>query len=189
MTMMKLTITSTTTTTKTTSKKYIAVDFVYLDWFGCVCFSDDYDDNLDEDDQDGAGNGDSDDLGGGEDPNYDDEEDSPSSTTSSSTTTTTPQPSTTETSAMKKDTPDPYFTHFDPRVEHQSYKEAQERLEEAHREKVTRVMKDWSDLEERYQDMRATDPRGAEEFKQRMTSRFQQTVQALEEEGKKNGID
>lgn len=64
-----------------------------------------------------------------------------------------------------------------------SFKEAQERLEEAHREKVTRVMKDWSDLEERYQDMRATDPRGADQFKQRMTARFQQTVQALEEEG------
>lgn len=44
-------------------------------------------------------------------------------------------------------------------------------------------MKDWSDLEEKYQDMRQTDPRGADEFKQRMTQRFQQTVQALEEEG------
>lgn len=62
-------------------------------------------------------------------------------------------------------------------------KNVQERLEETHREKVTRVMKDWSDLEERYQDMRATDPRGAEAFKQRMTQKFQQTVQALEEEG------
>lgn len=59
----------------------------------------------------------------------------------------------------------------------------QERLEETHREKVTRVMKDWSDLEERYQDMRSTNPRGADEFRQRMTQRFQQTVQALEEEG------
>lgn len=72
---------------------------------------------------------------------------------------------------------------FSNRYEHQHYKEAQERLEETHREKVTRVMKDWSDLEERYQDMRATDPRGADAFKQRMTQRFQQTVQALEEEG------
>lgn len=44
-------------------------------------------------------------------------------------------------------------------------------------------MKDWSDLEERYQDMRSSDPRGADAFKQRMTQRFQQTVQALEEEG------
>lgn len=59
----------------------------------------------------------------------------------------------------------------------------QKRLEETHREKVTKVMKDWSDLEERYQDMRQGDPRGAEDFKQRMTRRFQQTVQALEEEG------
>ncbi|KAL0280612.1 UNVERIFIED_CONTAM: hypothetical protein PYX00_001847 [Menopon gallinae] len=80
-------------------------------------------------------------------------------------------------------TPDPYFTHFDPRVEHQAYKEAQQRLEELHREKVTKVMKDWSDLEERYQDMRTSDPKAAEEFKKRMTQRFQRTVQSLEEEG------
>lgn len=44
------------------------------------------------------------------------------------------------------------------------------------------VMKDWSDLEEHYQEMRLKDPHMAEEFKQRMTLRFQQTVQALEEE-------
>uniref|UniRef100_A0A034V6W6 Beta-amyloid-like protein n=1 Tax=Bactrocera dorsalis TaxID=27457 RepID=A0A034V6W6_BACDO len=80
-------------------------------------------------------------------------------------------------------TVDPYFTHFDPHYEHQSYKvsqkEAQQRLEESHREKVTRVMKDWSDLEEKYQDMRMADPKQAQTFKQRMTARFQ----ALEEEG------
>jgi len=44
-------------------------------------------------------------------------------------------------------------------------------------------MKDWSDLEERYQDMRQSDPSAAEQFKQRMTQRFQRTVQSLEEEG------
>lgn len=33
-------------------------------------------------------------------------------------------------------TSDPYFSHFDPRSEHQSYKDAQQRLEETHREKV-----------------------------------------------------
>jgi amyloid beta A4 protein len=38
-------------------------------------------------------------------------------------------------------TPDPYFTHFDPRGEHQAFKEAQQRLEEMHREKVTKVSK------------------------------------------------
>ncbi|XP_055607742.1 amyloid-beta-like protein isoform X3 [Uranotaenia lowii] len=80
-------------------------------------------------------------------------------------------------------TPDPYFTHFDPRYEHQNFKEAQQRLEESHREKVTRVMKDWSDLEEKYQDMRLADPKSAQTFKQRMTARFQTSVQALEEEG------
>lgn len=104
----------------------------------------------------------------------------PSSSTSKSTTTST---TTTTTTSAPVSAPDPYFTHFDPRNEHQSYKEAQKRLEETHREKVTKVMKDWSDLEERYQDMRQTDPRGADDFKQRMTRRFQQTVQALEEEG------
>ena len=39
-------------------------------------------------------------------------------------------------------------------------------------------MKDWSDLEERYQDMRAEDPSSAEDFKKQMTERFQKTVQA-----------
>lgn len=51
--------------------------------------------------------------------------------------------------------------------------DAQQRLEETHREKVTRVMKDWSDLEEKYQDMRLADPKSAQTFKQRMTARFQ----------------
>ena len=39
------------------------------------------------------------------------------------------------------------------------------------------VMKDWSDLEERYQDMRSEDPNSAEDFKKAMTERFQKTVQ------------
>lgn len=34
-------------------------------------------------------------------------------------------------------------------------------------------MKDWSDLEEKYQDMRMADPKAAQTFKQRMTARFQ----------------
>lgn len=43
-------------------------------------------------------------------------------------------------------------------------------------------MKDWSDLEDKYQEMREKDSQGAEEFKKKMTERFQRTVQALEEE-------
>ncbi|XP_057663566.1 amyloid-beta-like protein isoform X1 [Diorhabda carinulata] len=168
-------------------------------------------DNIDDDDEDDDDESDEDidkddldDLADetelSDDPTIDDEDDeddddmydedidwdtTPSSTTSgykSTVPSTTPTTTTTEKTTTIA-TPDPYFTHFDPRNEHESYKEAQERLEETHREKVTRVMKDWSDLEERYQDMRQTDPRGADEFKQRMTQRFQQTVQALEEEG------
>ena len=42
------------------------------------------------------------------------------------------------------------------------------------------VMKDWSDLEERYQDMRAEDATSAEDFKKAMTERFQKTVQVGE---------
>ncbi|XP_060532115.1 amyloid-beta-like protein [Cylas formicarius] len=133
----------------------------------------DDDDDEDEDDDDY------------DDPDWDTTQQSTTTAFKSSTSTTSTTTSTTTTTqrTTTEATPDPYFTHFDPRNEHQSYREAQERLEETHREKVTRVMKDWSDLEERYQDMRSTDPRGADEFKQRMTQRFQQTVQALEEEG------
>ncbi len=44
-------------------------------------------------------------------------------------------------------------------------------------------MKDWSELEERYQEMRNQEPAAsAESFKKQMTDRFQKTVQALEEE-------
>jgi len=45
------------------------------------------------------------------------------------------------------------------------------------------VMKDWSDLEEKYQDIRAHDPVAADAFKRWMTARFQETVAALEESG------
>ena len=44
------------------------------------------------------------------------------------------------------------------------------------------VMKDWSDLEEKYQEMRSRDLEAAEDFKRQMTERFQKTVAALEEE-------
>lgn len=43
-------------------------------------------------------------------------------------------------------------------------------------------MKEWSELEERYQEMHSKDTKKADEFKKRMTNRFQKTVEALEEE-------
>merc|ERR1712209_315829 len=89
---------------------------------------------------------------------------------------------TTTTTSTARPTADPYFTHYDPRDEHSAFMQAERRFEERHRAKVSKVMKDWSDLEERYQDMRAEDPAQAEDFKKQMTERFQKTVQALEEE-------
>lgn len=50
-----------------------------------------------------------------------------------------PVSTSTQQSAQTQGTPDPYMTHFDPRSEHQSYKQAQMRLEEVHKEKVTKV--------------------------------------------------
>merc|ERR1711872_144280 len=102
------------------------------------------------------------------------QDESSSSTTSTTTTTTT--------TTTARPTADPYFTHYDPRDEHAAFMQAERRFEERHRAKVSKVMKDWSDLEERYQDMRAEDPTSAEDFKKQMTERFQKTVQALEEE-------
>lgn len=67
---------------------------------------------------------------------YDDNTLSASSSTTSTTTSTTTLPPRPTTGLP---TPDPYFTHFDPRQEHRAYKEAQQRLEEMHREKVTKV--------------------------------------------------
>lgn len=78
---------------------------------------------------------------------------------------------------------DYYFSHFDSKHEHESFKEAQRNLEEGHRERVTKVMKEWSELEEHYQHLKQKDPKGAEDFRKRMSARFQKTVESLEEEG------
>ncbi|XP_076033806.1 amyloid-beta-like protein isoform X2 [Oratosquilla oratoria] len=86
------------------------------------------------------------------------------------------------TPAQEVGTRDEYFSRFDPHEEHSAFHRAEQRLEERHRQKVSKIMKEWSDLEERYQDMRAKDPHGAETFKHRMTQRFQKTVEAIEAE-------
>ncbi len=43
-------------------------------------------------------------------------------------------------------------------------------------------MKDWSELEDRYQELHATDSKEAEEFKRKMTGRFQKLVKSMEDE-------
>ncbi|CAH2090509.1 unnamed protein product [Euphydryas editha] len=142
---------------------------------------DDTDDDMDEDEDADLSRDDD-----AEDDDYTDGDDSawprPESSASPSTTTSTTTTTTTTTTASTA-TSDPYFSHFDPRTEHQSYKDAQQRLEETHREKITKVMREWSELEDRYQQMMTSDPSAAQTFRQRMTAKFQANIQSLEEEG------
>ncbi|XP_032518271.2 amyloid-beta-like protein isoform X1 [Danaus plexippus] len=143
---------------------------------------DDADDDMDEDEDADLTRDDD-----AEDDDYTDGDDSgwprPDSSAAPSTTTPTTTTTTTTTTPASTATSDPYFSHFDPRTEHQSYKDAQQRLEETHREKITKVMRDWSELEDRYQQMMTSDPAAAQSFRQRMTARFQANIQALEEDG------
>ncbi|XP_068627677.1 amyloid-beta-like protein isoform X2 [Battus philenor] len=143
---------------------------------------DDADDDMDEDEDTDLSRDDD-----AEDDDYTDGDDSawprPETSSPSSTTSTTTTTTTTSTTVASTATSDPYFSHFDPRTEHQSYKDAQQRLEETHREKITKVMKEWSELEERYQQMMSSDPAAAQTFRQRMTAKFQANIQSLEEEG------
>ncbi|XP_050677428.1 amyloid-beta-like protein isoform X3 [Leptidea sinapis] len=141
---------------------------------------DDTDDDMDEDEDVDLTRDDD-----AEDDDYTDADDSawprPESSSAPSTTPSTTTTSTTTT--VSTATSDPYFSHFDPRTEHQNYKDAQQRLEETHREKITKVMREWSELEDRYQQMIATDPTAAQTLRQRMTAKFQANIQSLEEEG------
>ncbi|CAH2041276.1 unnamed protein product, partial [Iphiclides podalirius] len=141
---------------------------------------DDADDDMDEEEDADLSRDDAedDDYTDGDDSAWPRPDTSPPPSTTSTTTTTT-----TSTTAASTATSDPYFSHFDPRTEHQSYKDAQQRLEETHREKITKVMKEWSELEERYQQMMSSDPAAAQTFRQRMTAKFQANIQSLEEEG------
>ncbi|XP_013775191.1 beta-amyloid-like protein [Limulus polyphemus] len=90
---------------------------------------------------------------------------------------------TTTTTTTTESPVDHYYRNFDTENEHQAFKKAQKDLQESHRNKVTEIMKKWSELEKHYQEMKLKDPRGAEDFKKMMTERFQKTVDALEEEG------
>jgi len=128
--------------------------------------ADDADDDYDEDEENQVDSDEDDDLS------------SSSSTTTSTTTTTT----TTTQKPKPSPTPDPYLTHYNPKKERDDFLDAEQRLEERHRDRVTKIMKDWSELEDRYQELRVTDAKGAEEFKRKMTNRFQKLVKAMEDE-------
>lgn len=106
------------------------------------------------------------------DDDYSDEEDDDDETTTTTTTTTTTEGPVEQ-----------YLSRYDSRHEHAAFRAAQHSLQESHRAQVTRVMREWSELEQHYQAMKARDPKGAEEFRRKMSARFQKTVQALEAEG------
>ena len=80
-------------------------------------------------------------------------------------------------------TRDPYFTRFDPRVEHDAFKAAERRLETSHRRKIKRIMQRWTELEDRYQKIKAESPEQADQFKIKMTAHFQKLMDQLKDQG------
>lgn len=112
------------------------------------------------------------------DDDYSDEDDDDEETTSTTSTTTTTTTTTTTEGPVEH-----YLSRFDSRREHSAFRAAQHSLQEGHRAQVTRVMREWSELEQHYEAMKGRDPKGAEEFRRKMSARFQKTVQALEAEG------
>lgn len=107
-----------------------------------------------------------------------------SSRSQGATTTIAPITSSSEHAVKPEELLDIYFRIADPEYEHDRYKEALLRLDKKHKKKVSSVMKEWSDLEVRYQAMTKQDPKHAQEFRHEMTTRFQKTIAALEEENK-----
>lgn len=79
---------------------------------------------------------------------------------------------------------DPYFKEELASNEHERFRDAEDRLEKKYRNKVTKVITEWSELFERYNKMKEKDPKGAEDYKREMTTRFRKTVTAIEEENK-----
>lgn len=99
-----------------------------------------------------------------------------SSTTSTSTTTTT-------TTTTTERPIDHYLSHFDLTHEHDEFRKAELAVEANYRDKITHVMHEWGQLDNRYEEMKKRDPQAAEDFKKRMAHEFQKTINALEEEG------
>jgi len=80
-------------------------------------------------------------------------------------------------------TRDPYFTRFDPRIEHEAFRAAERRLEAAHRRRIKKIMQKWTELEEKYQTIKAKSASEADKFKLRMTAHFQKLMSQLKDQG------
>ena len=90
---------------------------------------------------------------------------------------------TTEPETVERSTRDPYYTKFDPRIEHDAFKAAERRLEASYHRKISKIMKEWTELEERYQKIKYKSPQKADKFKMKMTDRFNRMMNALKDQG------
>lgn len=91
------------------------------------------------------------------------------------TTTTTP-------SNKALESVDPYFTHYDPSNEHGQFSEALERLDKKHTHQMTKVMEEWTVVEEKYESLARTDPAHADKIKQEMADQFEIRIKELEKD-------
>jgi len=77
---------------------------------------------------------------------------------------------------------DPYYTHYTPADEHAEFQAAIERVEEKHRTKMTKVMREWTTIEEKYESLAKTDKDHAEKLKQEMSKQFESRIELLEKD-------
>jgi len=77
---------------------------------------------------------------------------------------------------------DSYYTHYKPSQEHQEFTKAIERAEQRHRNRMTKVMREWTQLEEKYSQLSKSDPKGAETLKSELTEQFERRIKNLEAE-------
>ncbi|XP_077990405.1 amyloid beta precursor like protein 2-like [Glandiceps talaboti] len=70
----------------------------------------------------------------------------------------------------------------DPKEEHIEFEKARERLEQHHKERMSKVMRQWEEAEENYENLKKSDPVTAEKERKEMMERFQTTVMSLEQE-------
>lgn len=66
--------------------------------------------------------------------------------------------------------------------EHDLYTRARNDLANVHKDKMSKVMKEWSAARQRIQQLKETDSKGAEKLEKEVTERFQKTYSALSQE-------
>uniref|UniRef100_A0A0N4ZW97 A4_EXTRA domain-containing protein n=1 Tax=Parastrongyloides trichosuri TaxID=131310 RepID=A0A0N4ZW97_PARTI len=85
----------------------------------------------------------------------------------------------------EKSEQDPYFKeNTNANDEHEKYREAEKRLEQRHRSEVSKIINVWSELYDKYKNMKENDTREAETYKKEMVKKFRKTVATIEEENK-----